>query len=96
MPKLTTLNVSRNMLSTVDSIAVLPDCAELSSFNASHNLLDGSDVISVLQRVPKLCSLQLKGNPLVTSTRFYRKTVVSLLAKIGFLDDDPVFPQDRA
>ena len=53
------------------------------------------DVVRVLQSIPKLSTLYLKGNPLVKETRHYRKVMLSLMPRLGYLDDRPVFPLER-
>ena len=95
LPKLTTLDVSRNLLTDDISIKDLEACPELSSLNLCHNQLNTPDVFGVLRAIPKLCSLQLKGNPVIAETRHYRKTTIAAMPRLGYLDDAPVFPQDR-
>jgi Leucine-rich repeat (LRR) protein len=95
LPKLTTLDISRNQLATPESIEELTACSELSSLNLMANQLATAECYTVLQRVPKLTSLQLKGNPVVADTKNYRKTLICMLDRLGYLDDSPVFPQDR-
>ena len=53
-------------------------------------------VLDVLEAMPALAVLYLQGNPLVKRTPHYRKTVVGRLRGLRYLDDRPVFADERA
>uniref|UniRef100_A0A1A7WCI8 Dynein, axonemal, assembly factor 1 n=1 Tax=Iconisemion striatum TaxID=60296 RepID=A0A1A7WCI8_9TELE len=46
--------------------------------------------------MPDLRVLNLMGNEVVKKIPYYRKTVISCLKQLTFLDDRPVFPKERA
>ena len=52
-------------------------------------------VLGIVARLPKLGALYLSGNPLARDTRHYRKTVVSTLPQLRYLDDRPVGKLER-
>jgi len=58
-------------------------------------LPEGS-LLHVLAGVPRLVTLYLKGNPCVRETRHYRKQVVSGLQRLRYLDERPIFDNERA
>lgn len=52
-------------------------------------------MLDVLQSMPGLAVLYLQGNPVVKKIPFYRKTVVGRLKALTYLDDKPVFEDER-
>lgn len=45
--------------------------------------------------MPDLRVLYLQGNPVVKEIRHYRKTIISRCTALNYLDDRPVFPEER-
>ena len=54
-----------------------------------------AQVLDLLKQLPDLRCLYLKGNPLVTATRHYRKVVIAAIPTLTYLDDRPVFDFER-
>jgi dynein assembly factor 1 len=107
LPSLRTLNLSKNAFSTPASIAHLTQCATINTLDLSDNELPGGEgeeegkgdadtVLHILAHTPALTNLILKGNPVCRTTRHYRKTMLSTLARLVYLDDRPVFEGERA
>ena len=94
-PKLTTLLATDNQLETVDSIAHLVECQSLTTVDLQNNRLTDPDVLDVFKQLPNLKCLYLKGNPVVSNIKNYRKTVVAALPGLGYLDDRPIFEDER-
>lgn len=84
-------------LSTVEDVAHLAECPSITSLDLQGNRLDGdgSALLDVLAAMPELAVLYLQGNPCVRSIRHYRKHVLGRLPKLRFLDDRPVFDDER-
>jgi len=98
---LKTLNVSKNVLASPASIEHLTECPALATLDVSDNELSGgddsgNDIIEILSRIPCLTHLVLKGNPVCRATRHYRKTVLTRIPKLVYLDERPVFEGERA
>ncbi|GMH35986.1 hypothetical protein BSKO_03854 [Bryopsis sp. KO-2023] len=93
--KLTTLLISHNLLSDVESIRHLSDCGSLRTLDMQHNKIDDPQILEVLKAMPDLKCLYLKGNPVVSKIKNYRKTVISSLPSLVYLDDRPVFEKER-
>jgi dynein assembly factor 1, axonemal len=97
---LATLVAAGNRLADVDAIDALRACPSLTSLDLSDNKLRDANVVEFLtsedaQLADRLALLKFRGNPAVGETKSYRKTVVSRMRSLNYLDDAPVFPKDR-
>lgn len=92
---LRTLLVNHNLLSGVDSIQHVAKCVALQTLDLQHNKIEDPGVLDALQAIPDLRCLYLKGNPVVAKIKNYRKTVVSRISSLVYLDDRPVFEKER-
>ena len=52
-------------------------------------------VLEVFSSLPDLRCLYLKGNPMVSKVRNYRKTMIATIPSLTYLDDRPVFVVER-
>ncbi|KAL3662462.1 hypothetical protein V7S43_012318 [Phytophthora oleae] len=95
LPNLFSLNASRNRLTTSADLQELTLCPLLNNIDISHNLIEDPDTLTVLKAVPMLKALRITGNPVVSSTRSFRKTYIAALPHLSFLDR-PIFPIERA
>jgi len=93
---LSTLTISHNELSTVADIAHLRECPSITCLDIQENKLDDPGVLDVFMDMPGLAVLYLQGNPCVKRIRHYRKMVVGRLPGLKYLDDRPVFPEERS
>jgi dynein assembly factor 1 len=90
--------VAGNSLREVGSLSALAGCGMLSSLDLTDNGLDGdaAALLALLARLPALRALYLQaGNPVASSLRPYRKSVVAALKELVYLDDRPVFDAER-
>ncbi|KAF4035700.1 Leucine-rich repeat domain-containing protein [Phytophthora infestans] len=95
LPNLLSLNATRNRLTTSADLLELSQCPLLNNIDISHNLIEDPDILNVLKAVPMLKALRITGNPVVSSTRSFRKTYIAALPQLSFLDR-PIFPIERA
>ena len=94
---LSTLNLAKNVLATSEDLEGLLACPSITNLDLSGNNIDDETVIdSVLKKLPKLSALYLKGNPAVRKIKHYRKTLLSKMPRLAYLDDRPVFEIERA
>ena len=49
----------------------------------------------ILAKLPNLAVLYLQGNDICKKMRNYRKTMIIKLPKLKYLDDKPVFNEER-
>ena len=52
-------------------------------------------VVNFFKRIQELSVLYLQGNPLVHGLRHYRKQMVANIPKLTYLDERPIFPEER-
>lgn len=94
-PKLTTLIATDNQLEGLDSIQHLAECTSLHTLDLKNNKLEDPQVLEVLKQLPNLRCLYLTGNPVVSNMKNYRKLMVAALPGLTYLDDRPVFEDER-
>jgi dynein assembly factor 1 len=93
--KLTTLNLANNHLSTYDGIVELLNYPSLQTVDLQHNRIDDPAVVDIFAQMSNLRVLYLLGNPCVKQIKHYRKTVISRCKDLRYLDDRPVFDDER-
>jgi dynein assembly factor 1 len=95
MSKLTTLNVSHNNISTLDGVRHILELKAIQTIDLQQNKIDDPAIVDILQLLPDLRVLYLMGNPVVKNIRNYRKTIISKCKMLKYLDDRPVFEEER-
>lgn len=97
LTKLRTLLITNNRLASVEAIKHVAECQALAVLDLSNNRIDGTkeELMEVVQAMPNLTCLYLKGNPIVSSIRNYRKSIIAALPGLTYLDDRPVFELER-
>lgn len=93
--KLNTLNLDKNKISTVEALEGILEVPTLQVLDIQRNDIDDAAVIDLLAKMPNLKVLYLKGNPIVEKIKNYRKTVIARLPTLTYLDDRPVFIEER-
>lgn len=61
----------------------------------ANRLDDGESVLELISHIPTLRVVYLQGNPFVKKMRHYRKRFISTCAELRYLDDRPVFDEER-
>eukprot|EP01059_Diplonema_ambulator_P011482 TRINITY_DN21414_c0_g1_i1.p1 TRINITY_DN21414_c0_g1~~TRINITY_DN21414_c0_g1_i1.p1 ORF type:complete len:372 (+),score=102.73 TRINITY_DN21414_c0_g1_i1:147-1262(+) len=104
LPHLETLLISHNRISDVSGLENLRCGSDkLSCLDISHNGLrcdeekgeTPQDVIDLLATLPSLACLYIQGNEISNQTRYFRRKVVGSIKQLTFMDERPVFPEDR-
>ena len=95
--KLQTLNVGFNNIGPeafeLEHVLLLP---ALSTLDVQANgLADGEGVLAIFKQMPDLRVLYCQGNPFVKELRNYRKRMISEIKTLRYLDDRPVFEDER-
>lgn len=92
---LTSLVAEHNHLESLESLEVLAACSKLQTLDLQHNNIADPALLQLLQRLPDLRCLYLKGNPVVGKVPSYRKALIAALPELTYLDDRPVFEEER-
>ncbi|CEM17740.1 unnamed protein product [Vitrella brassicaformis CCMP3155] len=93
-----TLIIQKNRVGTngLSDVTELRNYKAITVLDVSDNQIDDPAILDeVLVDMPALTVLYLKGNPVVKRIPNYRKTVINTLKNLRYLDDRPVFPDDR-
>jgi len=93
--KLTNLNLANNVLTTSQSIEHILKIPSLQTLDIQHNKVDDPAVVDILEQLPDLRVLYLMGNPVVKKIPHYRKTLIYRIKNLKYLDDRPVFDEER-
>jgi len=92
---LKTLILSNNNLKTAEDIHHVLEIPSLETLDIQHNRIEDPGVVQIFTKMPNLKVLYLQGNPVVKEIRHYRKTIVSGCRELRYLDDRPVFEDER-
>ena len=72
------------------------ECPSLTVLDIQDNFLDDENVLTeVFQKMPKIAVIYLQGNTVTKKIKNYRKTMISQIPSLKYLDDRPVFEDDR-
>eukprot|EP00798_Chlamydomonas_sp_ICE-L_P030621 gene30621-35632_t len=92
---LETLLLANNKLESVEAISQLADCPSITTLDLQNNNLSDEAVLDVFKQMPELRCLYLKGNPIVSRMKNYRKMMVVNLPKLVYLDERPIPETER-
>ena len=95
LKRLNTLQVAHNRIAETTDVEELAACSTIGVLDISNNKLEDPAVLDVLARMDNLHVLQMQGNPVTRKIQHYRKTVVARCQKLTYLDDRPVFEDER-
>lgn len=95
LPVLKTLQAANNRLTDLSDVEHLAHCKSLSVLDLSNNKIEDEGILTILEQMPSLRVLQLQGNPVVRKISQYRKNIICLLRGLTYLDDRPVFDDER-
>uniref|UniRef100_A0A6A7G7U1 Dynein axonemal assembly factor 1 homolog n=1 Tax=Hirondellea gigas TaxID=1518452 RepID=A0A6A7G7U1_9CRUS len=95
LQNLNSLILKRNRLKTKSDLEGLLECKSLVVLDLSQNKIEDQSVMEVFEQMPNLKVLYLKGNPFVQKIPQYRRRTIASLSSLTYLDERPVFPDER-
>lgn len=95
MKALTSLNLSHNLLASGTDIEELAQLTAIQTIDLQYNHIIDVDIVNVLSSLKDLRVLYLVGNPVVKSIKHYRRVIISKCKNLKYLDDRPVFDDER-
>lgn len=94
-PNLKTLIMTNNELKSLDDIKELRLCHNLQTIDLQNNKIDDIHILEIFEDLNDLKCLYVKGNSVVSKIKNYRKTFIVKLRHLCYLDDRPVFENER-
>jgi len=74
----------------------LKECRPFGCLDLTGNHISAPEVIDeVFSKMPDLRVLYLKSNPCIKKIKNYRRNMICKVKLLSYLDDRPVFPDDR-
>lgn len=98
LDKLETLQLKRNRIGKcgLDDLIGLLERPSITVLDISDNSIDDPAILEeVLAKMPRLAVLYMNGNEVVKKIKNYRKTIITKIPTLKYLDDRPVFEDDR-
>lgn len=95
LSNLETLNIAKNQIDTIGGIESLLECQSINTLDIANNKLDDPNFLIIFKQMPNLAHIKMSGNPIVRRTKNYRKQLIHDIEKLSYLDDRPVFEEER-
>eukprot|EP01041_Mallomonas_annulata_P005976 gene5976-12053_t len=95
LQKLTTLNLSNNNIVTAENIEHILQVPSIQTLDLQHNKIIDPKIVDIFEQLPDLRVLYLQGNPAIKNISHYRRTIISKCKNLRYLDDRPVFEEER-
>jgi hypothetical protein len=67
----------------------------LQTLDIQHNKINDVNILEIVSSLKDLRVLYLIGNPVIKSIKHYRKTIIAKCKSLKYLDDRPVFDEER-
>jgi len=95
MTQLTSLNLAHNKIAELEGVAHVLQIPSLQTIDLQYNCLHDAGIVDLLASLPDLRVLYLMGNPCVKNIRHYRRAIIAKCKALKYLDDRPVFDEER-
>lgn len=96
---LETIQLKRNRIGKyggLDDLMGLLECPSLTCVDISDNYIEDENLLpEIWEKMPKIAVIYMQGNPVSKKIKNYRKTMIAKLPTLKYLDDRPVFEDDR-
>lgn len=95
LKKLTCLNLAHNNICTAEDVEHITTLTSLQTIDLQSNKISDTNIVDILEKLPDLRVVYLQGNPVVKHIPHYRRTIISRCVNLRYLDDRPVFDEER-
>ncbi|DBA05014.1 TPA: hypothetical protein N0F65_007016 [Lagenidium giganteum] len=95
LKQLTSLSLKSNYLTSAQDVEHVLQLPNLAVLDIQGNRITDVNIVDVLAKMPNLKVLYLQGNDVVKHIKQYRKTLVYRCRNLKYLDDRPVFEDER-
>lgn len=98
LEKLDCLYLARNRVGRngLDDLRGVLECPSITTLDLQNNKIDDPACLEeIFMNMPNLKVLYLQGNEVTSKIKNYRKTMIAKLPSLKYLDDRPVFVDDR-
>jgi len=98
LKELQTLLLKRNKIGTngLDDVKGLLEAQAINVLDIQDNSIEDENIVGeIFEKMPNLAVLYTQNNPFCKKIPSYRKTMIARLPGLKYLDDRPVFPEDR-
>lgn len=95
LPSLSQVQLSDNQIETYEHVAHLGKCKTLNVIDLKNNKLNDPKIVEIFKQIPDLRVLVLMGNPVVKKIKSYRKTLITEIESLTYIDERPVFEDDK-
>jgi hypothetical protein len=93
--KLQNLVLAKNNISSVEDVQGLLECPSITALDLKKNHISDPAVLDVIYKMPNLRVLYMLDNPVLKDVPNYRKTTIANCANLKYLDERPVFEDER-
>ena len=98
LEKLSTLQLKRNQIGAdgIPDLIGLLECQSISALDLSDNKIETEDIIpEVLQKMCNLSVVYLQNNGFNKKISHYRKTLITKIPTLKYIDDKPIFEDEK-
>jgi len=86
---------AHNNLTSSEDLEHILKIPSLMTLDVQHNRINDVQILNILSQLPDLRVLYLMGNPVVKLIKYYRKTIIASCPNLKYLDDRPIFVDER-
>ncbi len=72
------------------------ECPSISALDISDNRIEAEEFVGeILMKMPNLAVIYMQNNEFTKKISHYRKSIISRMPEIKYIDDKPVFEDER-